>query len=58
MSFEDFKGISYHTRLHIRIPGTTTKIDKSQLFTKGKYDFDKQNSILREVYEQENFANK
>lgn len=58
MDFEEFKGITYHTRLHIRVPGSATKVEKSQLFTKGKYDYDKQNRVLREIYEQEEFVNK
>lgn len=58
MTFKEFKGITYHTRLSIRIPGSKSVIDKSQLFSKGKYDGNKEDTFLKQVYEQEEFVNR
>jgi len=58
MSFEEFKGITYHTRLRIRIPGSDVSLDKTELMTKGKLDHKKADIALRRVYERENYAEK
>lgn len=59
MTFEQFKKMVYYTRLYIRIPGSRSSIDKSRLINKkGKFDFEKQDKILRQVYEDENYANR
>jgi hypothetical protein len=59
MSFEEFVKITYHTRMSIRIPGSRTVIDKASLVNKkGKYNFEKEKELLRQVYENENFINK
>jgi hypothetical protein len=59
MSFEEFKKMTYHTRKSIRIPGSNTSIDKVSLIgKKGKFDFAKQDELLRRVYEEENYKDK
>lgn len=58
MSFEEFKKITYHTYKTINIPGSSTKLDKTELMTKGRFDQSKADVVLREVYERENYARK
>lgn len=58
MSFEEFKGITYHTRESIRIPGSTTVIDKLQLVTKRGFNSKKADEILRKVYDNENYKDR
>lgn len=56
MSFEEFRRTTYHTRLYIRVPGSNTYVDKSQLMTKGRYDFKKEENVLRKIYNNENYS--
>lgn len=57
MSFEEFRKLPYHTRTKIRIPGSRTVIDKSACMNKkGKLDHKKIDSYLKQVYDEENFA--
>jgi N-acetylglutamate synthase/N-acetylornithine aminotransferase len=58
MTFEQFKKIIYHTRNCIRIPGSRSVIDKTQVMTKGKLDNKKIEKILKKVYDEEEFINK
>lgn len=58
MTFDEFKGVTYHTEKSMIIPGSKTAIDKTQLFTKGKYDNKKAEKILRRVYEEEEYINR
>lgn len=58
MTFEEFKKMTYHTFKSIRIPGSKTVIDKSQLMTKGRFDQNKADPVLKQVYEQEKYANR
>lgn len=59
MSFEQFKKIIYHTRTRIRIPGSRTVLDKTALVNKkGKLNQDKLDSMLRKVYEEENYKDR
>lgn len=52
MTFEDFKKTCYHTRLLLKIPLLNTYVEKTRFIKKnGKYDFDKENSELRKIYE-------
>lgn len=55
MSFDDFRRMTYHTRLYIRVPGSATVIDKTSLMTKGKYSFKKEEAVLKQIYELENY---
>lgn len=58
MSFEEFKKITYHTRLRLIIPGSPTSLDKVELMTKGKFDQKKADIALERIYERENYAEK
>lgn len=59
MSFEEFKKITFHTRLYIRVPYSRNRIDKMDMFNKkGKYDKAKEEMLLRQIYEDENFENR
>lgn len=59
MNFEEFKKTCYHTKDLLKIPLLKTSINKSEhLMKKGKYDFNKENMMLRTLYEENNLENK
>lgn len=59
MTFDEFKRMTYHTRTRIRIPGSRSVIDKTNLVTKkGKFDFDRADKLLLEIYTEEQFNKK
>lgn len=58
MDFKEFKGITYHTKESIRIPGSSTVIDKIPFITKKGYNFKKEEEILRKVYDNENYKDR
>jgi len=51
MTLEEFLKTIYHTRLYIIVPCLNRmKINKELFFNKGKYDIQKQNEYLKELY--------
>lgn len=58
MDFEQFKRITYHTRLCIRIPGSRTVLNKVECMHKGRFSQAKADIVLKKVYERENYAAK
>ncbi len=59
MSFNEFKKMCFHTQHRIRIPGSYTTIDKTVLIgKKGKFDFEKLDILLKEIYEEENYKDR
>ena len=53
MTFEEFRKSCFHTRLKLRIPLLNTYIEKKDLIVDGKYNFEKEEEWLRELYERE-----
>lgn len=59
MTFEEFKKTCFHTKDLLKIPLLHISISKVEnLMKKGNYDFDKENVILRRLYEEKNLENK
>lgn len=52
LTFEDFKKTCFHTKERLVIPLLKTYIDKKELMKKGKYNFDKENQLLMNIYEE------
>jgi len=51
MTFEEFLKTIYHTRLYIIVHCLNRmKINKELFFNKGKYNIQKQNEYLKELY--------
>lgn len=52
MTFEEFLKTIYYTEKHVHIPLLNRmKLEKVDYFTKGKFDTEKLNSKLYEIYE-------
>jgi hypothetical protein len=52
LTFEEFKKSCYHTQYYVIVPLLNRmKINKLELLTKGKYDSEKLDNILLDLYE-------
>lgn len=52
MTFEEFLKTTYYTQYHVHIPLLNRmKLQKTDYFTKGKFDTEKLNTKLYEIYE-------
>lgn len=52
ISFDEFQKSCYHTQFYVIVPLLRRmKINKLELFTRGKLDNDKLNKILLDLYE-------
>lgn len=58
MTFAEFKRMVYHTAKAIRIPGSRTIINKSELMVKGKFNQKKADIVLLDVYESEDYISR
>lgn len=52
LSWEEFEKSCYHTQYYVIVPLLNRmKINKLELFTKGKYDNNKLNKLLLDLYD-------
>lgn len=59
VTFEEFKKTCFHTREYLKVPLCNTDINKyDYLMTDKQYDFEKEDKILRHLYEKNNIENR
>lgn len=58
-TFEEFKKTCFHTREYLKVPLLKMNINKyDHLITNKQYDFEKEDKILRDLYEKNNIENR
>lgn len=52
ITFEEFKGTTYHTRKKVVVPILNTSLDKREYFNNGKFNQRKLDLHLKQLYDE------